>query len=67
VCGRLFCQEHRGWREARVGRYNVRRPVCLGCNAKAGPGAGVWLFWLLALLALGAGGVAIYWLTVTRW
>ena len=66
VCGRLFCQEHRGWREARVGRYNLRRQVCRGCNVTAG-GAASWLFWLLALLALSAGGAAIYWLTTTRW
>ncbi len=31
LCGQLFCNAHRGWREVRIGRYKMRRPVCSSC------------------------------------
>jgi hypothetical protein len=60
LCGAFFCSEHRGWRDVRIGRYTLRRPVCSRCG-----GAPRWLSlqlrwliaWLLILTALG-----IYWL-----
>jgi hypothetical protein len=67
VCGRWFCNEHRGWREVRIGRYNLRKVVCSHCNSPAASNLAVGLFWLLALLALAGGGAAIYWLTTTWW
>jgi hypothetical protein len=67
LCGRRFCNEHRGWREVRIGRYNLRRAVCSDCNAPTASGLAAGLFWLLALLALAGGGAALYWLTTTRW
>jgi hypothetical protein len=61
VCGRLFCTRHRGWRELKVGRYKLRRPVCSQCSRlpsrRAAP-----LLWLAALLAAAGLGVAVYWL-----
>jgi hypothetical protein len=67
LCGRRFCNQHRGWREVRIGRYNLRRAVCTHCNAPAASGLAVGLFWLLALLALAGGAAVVYWLTTTRW
>jgi hypothetical protein len=66
LCGRPFCTEHRGWREVRIGRYNLRRAVCAACGAPGNP-VGTGLFWLLALVALVAGGVVLYWLVEANW
>ncbi len=58
MCGALFCTEHRGWREVRIGRYKLRRPVCKRCGASARrPGLGLWL---AAMLIAGVVSVVVY-------
>jgi hypothetical protein len=59
LCGALFCTDHRGWREVRIGRYKLRRPVCKRCAAAAARLPAL-LLWLIALLIAGVVSVVVY-------
>jgi hypothetical protein len=63
LCGALFCTAHRGWREVRIGRYKLRRPVCKRCAAAARR-LPTLVLWSVAMLIAGVVSVVVYVLLV---